>query len=98
MARKVVNHLNFIAVPTGNPNPSDLEVFCKKLHKVTAPDIQDCENCPYFSGAMQGYGHECTWEDIVPATTVEWVVEHADRHKELMRVSRQIDKGRLKRG
>ena len=101
MARKVVNHLNYIGYPIMAPQlatQGDAEVFCKKRHAVIDPSIDDCKNCPYFGGVMQGYGHECIWEDIVPAEIEEVIVEHSDRQKEFMRVSKLIDQGYLKKG
>lgn len=78
---------------------SDREVYCKRLHTVKEPETQDCVGCPYFGGLMQGYGHECVWEDDVPTTfDDEQVVDWADRNKEFLRVSRLIDKGVLKKG
>ena len=83
---------------SGYPS-SDREVYCKKLHKVTEPLEKDCYNCPYFGGVMQGYGHECVWDDDVESTfDYEKLVKHDDRNKELARVSRLIEKGILKRG
>lgn len=101
MAIKVVNHLNYISYPTSYPqqsSSSDAEVFCKKRHAVIVPSIDDCTKCPYFTGVMQGHGHECTWEDVVPATMEEIVVSHNDRNNELMRVSKLIDQGYIKKG
>lgn len=98
MAIKVVNHLNYIEYPAVNSTQSDMEVFCKRHHAVIAPTVSDCSKCPYFAGVMQGQGHECTWEDVVPAEVDEVIVNHSDRQKELLRVSRWIDKGYIKRG
>lgn len=101
MAYKVVNHLNYISYPIIFPQlatQGDMEVFCKKRHAIIAPTLEDCDNCPYYAGMMQGYGHECIWEDIVPAETEEVSVDHSDRQKELMRVSKLIDQGYLQKG
>lgn len=101
MAFKVVNHLNYAGYNPSFPQDTtlkDLEVFCKRRHDIRAPLVDDCKDCPYFAGVMQGYGHECTWEDIVPAEVEEVIVEHSDRQKEFMRVSKLIDQGYLKKG
>lgn len=101
MALKIVKHLNYIGYNPMFPQDAtlgDLEVFCKKYHDIRAPLMENCGNCPYFSGVMQGYGHECTWEDVVPADVDEIVVDHNDRQKELMRVSKLIDQGYLQKG
>lgn len=79
------------------PN-ADREVYCKKLHKVCVPMAVDCDNCQYCNGYMQGYGHECVWEDQVPNGQTEQVVNWEDRNKEMMRVSQLIDEGVLKKG
>ena len=101
MALKVINHLNYIGeypTPPQDTKPSDLEVFCKRYHDIRAPLITDCGNCPHFAGIMQGYGHECIWEDVVPAEVDEWIVDHSDRQKEFLRVSKLIDQGYIKKG
>lgn len=90
MAIKVVNHLNFVGV--------NGEVFCKHQHKVIAPVVADCSTCPYFAGVMQGHGHECTWEDVVPAELDEVVVPADGGADELIRVSKFIDQGYLQKG
>ena len=78
---------------------NDREVYCKKLHTVKEPEEADCMGCPYFGGLMQGYGHECVWDDDVPTTfDTEQVVDWEDRNKEFLRVSKLIDKGVLKKG
>ena len=83
---------------SGYPS-SDREVYCKRLHKVTEPMENDCVNCPYFSGLMQGYGHECVWEDYVESSfDFETAIKHDNRNKEFLRVDRLIKQGILQRG
>lgn len=78
---------------------SDREVYCKKLHTIKEPDISDCTNCPYFGGLMQGYGHECVWNDeVVDEYDAEKVIQWKDRNKEFLRVSKLIDEGILTKG
>ena len=79
------------------PN-ADREVFCKKLHKVCVPQRDDCMACEYFNGVMQGYGHECVWDDQVRVGETEQTIPWEDRNKEMMRVSKLIDEGYLKKG
>lgn len=103
MARKVIPHNNFIG---GNINDllrnkapeSSYEVYCKKLHTIKVPTENDCTNCPYFSGLLQGYGHQCNWEDIVPVETTELDIQPSEKQKEFLRVSKLIDRGLLKKG
>ena len=90
MAIKVVNHLNFVG--------ANGEVFCKHQHKVIAPLLTSCSTCPYFAGVMQGHGHECTWEDVVPAELDEVVIPADGGADELIRVSKLIDQGYLQKG
>ena len=69
------------------------EVYCRQLHIVKEPDRTDCVNCPYYGGLMQGYGHECVWDDVV--NDHEIAISHSNRFKELLRVSQLIDRGIL---
>ena len=41
---------------------------------------------------MQGYGHECVWEDW---TDSEYKVQHEDRYKEYERVDRLMKMGKI---
>ena len=113
--KKVINHQNWIR---DNINfaqfgpPSDREIYCRKLHKITEPLMSDCGKCSYMAGWMGGNGHECVWEDIVPDDlndddngalfnrTSEWEtrdIPWKDRKKELARVSKLIDQGLLEK-
>lgn len=102
MARQVISHLNYISQ---NINDSveqsalihEREIYCRKLHAITEPLVDDCMNCPCFGGLLQGNGHECIWEDILPAETGEWEVFPYDKQKELLRVSKLIDKGYIQK-
>lgn len=72
-------------------------VYCKRRHAVIEPMEEDCNGCPHFAGFMQGYGHECAWEDTMTegdSKDINWV----DRNKELLRVSQLIDDGFIKKG
>lgn len=103
MAVKIVNHLNFIgheineSLQEDYPT-SDREIFCKKLHKITEPTEEDCETCPYYSGWMSGHGHECRWEDVIDITEDTVYITHDKRHEEMLRVSKLIDEGVIKKG
>lgn len=103
MAIKEVNHLNYIgheineSIRMGYPK-SDREIYCKKLHTVKEPTADDCGECPYFAGFMMGYGHNCHWEDVAPVENDEVIIGHDDRQNELLRVSKLIDQGYIKKG
>ena len=103
MAIQKVNHLNFIgheineSIQFGYPT-SDREIFCKRLHVIKEPTVEDCENCPYFAGFMMGHGHNCYWEDVVPVELEEIPISHEDRQDELFRVSQLIDQGYIQKG
>lgn len=76
-------------------------VFCKKFHKITEPLAEDCNDCPYFAGLMQGWGHECAWEDVMDDKYIDGDtldIPWESRHSELRRVSRLIDKGIIRKG
>lgn len=102
MAKQMINHLNYISQ---NINDSDnesalvheREIYCRKLHSIVEPLKRDCESCPCFNGLLQGEGHECVWEDVLPADSVEWEVYPYDKQKELLRVSKLIDEGLLQK-
>lgn len=83
-----VNHLN---------RPDDKgRVYCKKLNKIRTMDAQFwdvCTTCPMFSGTVQGEGVECTWDE--PADY--YSVKVFDPKEELLRVSKLIDQGVLKK-
>lgn len=53
------NHLN---IPDGNG-----DVYCHKVKDVVELDQEhlanQCANCPFFSGTIQGHGIECYWND-----------------------------------
>lgn len=76
----------------------DREIYCKRQHKIVEPDAKDCEKCPYFAGWMMGHGHECVWEDVTDTNQIVVTIPHQDARKELMRVSKLIDAGVLKKG
>ena len=76
-------------------------IFCKKNHKVMEPLADDCMSCPYYAGLMQGWGHECAWEDelndeFVDGDTMD--IPWDAREKELLRVSKLIDRGIIQKG
>ncbi len=99
---KQVHHQNKIGHEINesleNFGSEDRKVFCKKLHTITEPKESDCSKCPYFNGWMMGNGHECVWDDVVENGQIMRVVEHRDAKKEMMRVSKLIDAGILKKG
>ena len=68
----------------------DREVYCRKLHVIKEPQVEDCKDCPYYEGLEQGHGHECVWEDV---TDLHYVVQHEDRYKEYERVDKLMKKG-----
>lgn len=77
---------------------SDREIFCKRLHKITEPDADECNKCPYFAGLMMGHGHECKWEDVIDVNLDEKYIPHDKVREEFVRVSKLIDEGVLKKG
>ena len=87
MAVKLVSHHNLIGHEINESmekyGVSDREIYCKRLHKITEPLAEDCDNCPYFDGFLMGHGHECV---------------HEDAKKEFIRVSQLIDQGWIKKG
>lgn len=90
---KIADNINYVQ------SQAEQEVYCKRLHKVTVPQASDCTECPYFGGVMGGYGHECVWEDCYPSIdNGPVVIDWNDRNKELLRVSKLIDRGLLKKG
>lgn len=102
--KKEVYHVNLIGHEINeslkNKLPqSDREIYCKKLHKITEPDDHDCRNCKYFAGTAMGHGIECKWKDVVDDPHIdEVIVPHKNRRTELVRVSKLIDRGILKKG
>lgn len=103
MALKQVYHVNLIGHNINeslenNYPKSDREIFCKKLHKITEPDYEDCINCAYFAGTAMGHGIECKWEDVIDVYEDEKVIIHDQVRDEFKRVSKLIDKGILKKG
>lgn len=104
MIKGLITHVNLIgheinqSISENHP-ASDREIYCKKLHKITEPEISDCDNCPYFGGLAQGNGHVCIWEEPIDISSPHTVIiPHQDRMKELMRVSEMIDDGALEKG
>ena len=76
-------------------------VFCKRRHAITEPMESDCTDCPYFAGLMQGWGHECAWEDILDDGITEGDTRDIPwpaREKEMFRVSKLIGSGILQKG
>ena len=103
MARKVIPHNNYISEHINDlvrlkAPESSYEIYCKRFHTIKIPTENDCNNCPYFSGLLQGYGHQCNWEDIVPVETTELEIPSSAKQKEFLRVSKLIDRGLLKKG
>ena len=104
MAVKQVYHQNMIdheinhSLEKNSESSKGREVFCKKNHKVMEPLEKDCSNCPYFAGWMQGYGHECVWEDVIDASQDVKVIPQNQARQELYRVSKLIDQGIIKKG
>ena len=69
------------------------QVFCKKQNKLIS-SMSPCDTCDYCVGCLQGDGVECLWQDNInqPIIRVE------DPTYELMRVSKLIDAGIIKKG
>lgn len=93
------DHVNYLEKDT------DAAIFCRKRHEVVAVDTSECLKCPYFGGFGQGGCHECVWQDISPNGPddsdfdgISKVIPFEDRYKELMRVSKLIDKGIISKG
>lgn len=74
-------------------NPKDLEIYCRKLRKVTNPPQKTCNKCKYYASNMQGHGVECVWKDIGKEKSI--VISHADRYDEMERVDKLIKRGIL---
>lgn len=72
------------------------KIYCKRAHKVVDFDanIPNCDTCPYFYGSLQGNGVECVWKDQTPASV--FTVE--EPNKELLRVSKLLDKKIVEKG
>ena len=103
MARKIIPHNNFIAGHINDAlndevSENNYEIYCKRLHTIKVPTTNDCAGCPYFSGLLHGYGHQCSWEDIVPVETTELDIFPSEKQKEFLRVSKLIDRGLLEKG
>ncbi len=102
MAVKQVYHMNAIGheinESLANYPASDREIYCKRLHKITEPDAEVCDKCPYFAGWMQGHGHECKWEDVIDINRDEKFIPHDKVRDEFIRVSKLIDEGVIKKG
>lgn len=84
-----VVHQNFI-------KEGDSSVYCKKNHKIEKlTKLQNqCFDCPYFYGTLQGAGVECGWED----TSAEPIVAVTNPQRELLRVSKMIDDDIIQKG
>lgn len=85
---QMVNHLN-------KPDNKG-RVYCRKLNKIIAMNSQFwdvCTICPMFSGTIQGEGVECTWDESADYL----IVEVFDPKEELLKVSKLIDQGVLKK-
>lgn len=102
MAVKLVSHHNLIGHEINESmekyGVSDREIYCKRLHKITEPLAEDCDNCPYFDGFLMGHGHECVWEDVIDVDEDTRIIPHEDTKKEFIRVSQLIDQGWIKKG
>lgn len=84
-------------VPEGFPGRM---IFCKKLHKITEPLVDDCSGCSYFAGLMGGYGHECAWEDVLDDKQINGyrTILWTERKEEMHRVLNLIADGILEKG
>lgn len=97
----LISHHNLISSRNAvglhySDNPKDLEIYCRKLHKVTNPPEKICFNCEYMASHLQGHGCECVWEDVGEEPTI--IIPHEDRYKELERVESLIKQGILSLG
>ena len=101
MAKKLVYHQNEIGHEINESlekyGSNDREIYCRKLHKITEPNMEDCMNCKCMAGWMMGRGHECVWEDLVDTFTEVVRIPHKDAQKEFLRVSKLIDEGVLEK-
>ena len=103
MAIKTITHYNFLGANINDlakygAVSSDYTVYCKRAHAIKSPTLDDCNNCPYSGGFMNGEGYECIWEDVNPVEVNELYVYPNDKQKEYMRVSKLIDEGLIERG
>ncbi len=90
MSDKIVNGVSY------SDDQLDHEIYCRKQHLVTVPLADQCGNCGYLVGFMQGNGIECAWEDVVAEENGKTVVNrHENRYKEYERVDILIKKGIL---
>lgn len=88
--KEVVNHFNYLD-ENGN-------IFCKRQDKVLtiASNYNNCNDCPYLFGSLQGQGVECKWEDIpAPSPCGRYVY---DPQEELVRISKLIEDKIIKKG
>lgn len=85
-----------MSASTGSGN--DFTIYCKRAHTLKTPTADDCNNCPYFHGYLNGEGYECVWEDVNPVEVDFLEIYPKDKEKELMRVSKLIDRGLLNKG
>ena len=84
----LTNHVNY---PDENS-----KIYCRFSNSLITLDYSGkfwdkCLKCPLFSGDYQGMGVECSWED-----SNELIVYINNPTKELLRVSKEIDKGNMK--
>lgn len=88
--KEMVNHFNYLD-EFGN-------IFCKRQDKVLtiASNYNDCNDCPYLFGSLQGQGVECKWEDIPASSSCGRYVN--DPQEELARVSNLIEDKIIKKG
>ena len=112
---KTIRHKNWIETEINYSQflpSSSRQVYCRKLHKITEPQLNDCSSCSCYHGVMMGKGHECIWEDVVPDDLNDTEngtftnrntdreareIEWKQRTAELLRVSQLIDQGILKK-
>lgn len=91
----MVLHLNIVRDTT---TEAGKEIYCRRQHKLCVPTMKDCLSCPYYHGMGGGDMLECEWEDEPsgfghPIRRIYW----QDRNQELMRVSKLIDDGVIKK-
>lgn len=86
-------HVNSIKDST----KSGMELYCRKKHKLCIPSMEDCMSCAMFRGAGQGEAIECEWEDIPPYKGNVRLIDWFDRKQELLRISKLIDDGVIKK-
>lgn len=80
-----------------NWDKGDLKIYCRKNHKIMVPQESDCTKCDFYYGSMQGNGLECIWEDYTDSDSPMVFIKSSEKEKELLRVSKLIDKKILKK-